>query len=137
MWTPGKTQCIADALSRFPVFKSEEKPDILVCTVLVGQATTKETLDPALEKLVKYATENAEYQKVWVAVKEHKELDLLPSNHPEQAFKSYWDAMAVEPELPNLIHYHGRIIVPKEAKKEILETLHMQHTGETKTTVLS
>ena len=64
LWTPGKTQCIADALSRLPVFKSEEKPDILVCTVLVGQATTKETLDPALKKLVKYATENAEYQKV-------------------------------------------------------------------------
>ena len=30
-WTPGKTQCIADALSRSPVFEAEEKADILVC----------------------------------------------------------------------------------------------------------
>ena len=133
LWTPGKTQCIADALSRFPVFRSEEEPDILVCTVLVNKATTKESLDPALEKLVKHATENAEYQKVLVAVKEHKKLDALPSNHPAQALRSYWDAMAVEPELPNLILYHGRIFIPMEAKKEILETLHIQHTGETKT----
>ena len=60
LWTPGKTQCIADALSRFPVFRSEEKPDILVSTVLVGQETAKEALDPALEKLVKYATDDTE-----------------------------------------------------------------------------
>ena len=30
-WTPGKTQCIADALSQSPVFEAEEKADILVC----------------------------------------------------------------------------------------------------------
>ena len=36
LWTPGKTQTIADALSRFPVFKPEEDQDILVCSVLVG-----------------------------------------------------------------------------------------------------
>ena len=29
-WTPGKTQCIADALSQSPVFEAEEKADILV-----------------------------------------------------------------------------------------------------------
>ena len=29
-WTPGKTQCIADALSRSPVFETQEKADILV-----------------------------------------------------------------------------------------------------------
>ena len=29
--------------------------------------------------------------------------------------------------------YHGRILVPNVAHKQILETLHMQHCGETKT----
>ena len=41
--------------------------------------------------------------------------------------------MAVEPELPELILYHGRIVVPTTAKQEILKTLHVQHTKETKT----
>ena len=126
LWTPGKTQCIADALSRSPVFKADEEPDILVCTVLVNRAGTDDqanhTADPALEKLIKHATEDPDYQKVWAAVRECRELNLLPSNHPAQAYKSYWDAMAVELELPNLVLYHGRIIVPKKARKEVLET---------------
>ena len=136
LWTPGKTQSIADALSRFPVFKPEEKPDILVCSVLVRQASTEETtscsLDPALEKLNQYAAKDAEYQMVLNAVKTHKKLGQLPRDHPAQDYRSHWDAMSVEPGLPKLMLYHGRIMIPKDAKREILETLHMQHSGETK-----
>ena len=33
-WTPGKTQCIADALSRSPVFEVEGTQDIVVCAAL-------------------------------------------------------------------------------------------------------
>ena len=40
--------------------------------------------------------------------------------------------MAYEPKL-GLLTVHGKIVVPKEARKAILETLHVQHTGVVKT----
>ena len=94
LWTPGKNQCIADALSRAPVFREEEKPDILVCTVLAGRVTGDESendqdfFDPALEKLIKYATEDKEYQKVRDAIKEHKELHQLPKPRLQRLLQS-------------------------------------------------
>ena len=41
--------------------------------------------------------------------------------------------MSTEQVLQKLIMYHGQILVPNVAHKQILETLHMQHCGETKT----
>ena len=32
-----------------------------------------------------------------------------------------------------LLTVHGKIVVPKEARKAVLESLHVQHTGVTKT----
>ena len=97
------------SLSRFLVFRPKEKPDILVCSVLVVQASTKEAigLDPALEKLNQYAAKDAEYQKVLDAVRTHKKLSQLPRNHPAQDYKSHWDAMSVEPALHSLMLYQG------------------------------
>ena len=64
-----------------PVFKADEKPDILVCTVLVNRADTDDeanhTADPALERLTKHAAEDPDYHKVWAAVQERRELNLL------------------------------------------------------------
>ena len=84
LWMPGKTQSITDALSRCLVFRPKEKPDILVCSVMVYQASTKEAigLDPTLEKLNQYAAKDAKYQKVLDAVKTHKKLSQLPREHP-------------------------------------------------------
>ena len=139
-WTPGKTQCIADALSRNPVFKAEEAPDVLVCGVLnteepQGQDAegAQPVRDPALEKLTAHAKADSAYQKIREAVKGRKAIDQLPTTHPAQALRSQWDALSTMPGLPNLLLYHGRIVVPDEAKAEVLKTLHVQHTGEPKT----
>ena len=40
--------------------------------------------------------------------------------------------MAYEPKL-GLLTVHGKIVVPKEARKAVLESLHVQHTGVVKT----
>ena len=80
-----------------------------------------------------HAKADQDYQKVLDGVSKHRELNQLPRDHPAQSYSSYWDALAVEPELPGLILYHGRIVVPATAKEEILKTLHVQHTKETKT----
>ena len=48
-------------------------------------------------------------------------------------FKGQWDALSTDLTLPHLLLYHGRIFVPEAAKKEGMKTLHVQHTGESKT----
>ena len=136
-WTAGKMQYIAGALSRFPVFEAEESPDILVCALLENtkgsQNRSSSILDPALQRLISHAEADPVYQKIREAVKKHKAPQKLPTSHPAQAFQSQWDALCIVPELPNLVLHHGRIIVPEAAKKEVMQTLHVQHTGETKT----
>ena len=57
------------------------------------------------------------------------ELKNLPRNHPAHLYKSYWDAFSTEETIPNIILYHGRILVPNSAQAETLRTLHMNHCG--------
>ena len=73
------------------------------------------------------------YQQVYEAIKGNRDIVKLPTTHPAQKFRSQWDALSTEETLPHLILYHGRIVVPEEARKEILKTLHIQHTGGSKT----
>ena len=135
-WTLGKTHHIADTLSRYPVFPPNDEDDVLVCSIWVarGKVTEEETeSDPALERLIEHATNEEDYQKVYLAVKNRKKLNELPKDYPAQHYRSYWHAMSLEQTLPKLVFYHGRVIVPKAAKKEVMETLHLQHSGENKT----
>ena len=73
------------------------------------------------------------HQKVREAIKGRKLPEQLPTDHPAQAFRGQWDALSTEPALQNLILYHGRIVVPKEAKTEVMQSLHVEHTGKSKT----
>ena len=83
LWTPGKTHHIADALSRYPVFPPDDEDDVLVCSIWVarGEVTEEDTeSDPALERLIEQATNDEGYQKVYLAVKNHKKLN---ENYPK------------------------------------------------------
>ena len=88
---------------------------------------------PTIKRLIKQADEDTNYQKVYEAIRAHKRLESLPKDQPAQDYKSYWHAMSTEQALPKLNIYPGRILVPNVAHKQILENLHMQHFGETKT----
>ena len=127
-WIPGKTQTIADALSRFPVFQpeKEEETDVLLRHIHC------QTPDPALRELSEAAIKDESYQKVYNAIRDKKILKNLHLEHPGWHFKNQWDSMKVD-ETYNLLLYHDRIIVPKDAQKKILELLHIQHTGIVKT----
>ena len=97
LWTPGKTDHIADALSRAPVFQPEENQDILACSVLVAKDdASEETIDPANKRLIKQAEGEANYQKVYEAIWAHRRLDSLPKYHPARDYKSYWHAISTE-----------------------------------------
>ena len=89
--------------------------------------------DKAFVELMSQAANDSDYQQVYEAVKGHKVPSQLPITHPAQKFQGQWDALSIEATLPHLILYHGQIVVPHEARKEVLKTLHIQHTGESKT----
>ena len=84
---------------------------------------------PLMETLRKHAIADQEYVKVHDAIKDKKDCGVLPGHHPAQKFKSYWDALTIEPTLPGLVLYHGRIWVPAKARSNILNKLHKDHCG--------
>ena len=86
-----------------------------------------------MEKLITEAKADQAYQKIREAVKGGKVPRDLPTSHPAQKFQGQWDALSTTPELQGLLLYHGRIVVPEAAKTEVMKTLHVQHTGESKT----
>ena len=119
------------------MFEAKETQDILVCAALETHGGSRiegePVLDPALERLTKHAVNDTAYQKVHEAVKGCKTPHNLLTSHPAQVFKSQWEALSTDLALPQLLLYHGRIVVPEVAKKEVIKTLHVQHTGESKT----
>ena len=127
-WIAGKNHEIADALSRAPVFQPEEedRADVLVQTLRVTE------IDPALKKIIGYAEHDQDYQAIVDTIAQKKKLSDLPKSHPAQVFKNQWDYLSFQHEF-GLITYNERIVVPEEARKGVLETLHIQHTGQTKT----
>ena len=136
LWTAGKYNWIADALSRSPVFAAEQDDPELVCTVKTAQIckTSQETnrsYDPALQKIIDIAEEDADYQQCYQDVK--KKLVDLPTDHPGQKLASVWSALSIEDDLPGLLLYHGRIFVPQKAVESVLKTLHIQHSAVDKT----
>ena len=139
-WTPGKLQTVADALSRSPVWGPEDQRDILACSVRVAQTNSVDqeaTIDKAIKALGDDAKSEKEYHDAYLALKAKKELIDLPRDHAAQKYKENWSFMAVEPDMPNLMLYMGRIMVPERAKARVKETLHLAHLGETKTLALA
>ena len=84
--------------------------------------------DKAFVELMSQAANDSDYQQVYEAVKGYKVPSQLPTTHPAQKFQGQWDALSTEAALPHLILYHRRIVVPHKARKEVLKTLHIQHT---------
>ena len=129
-WIEGKKQTIADALSRSPVSDPEEDEtrDVLIRHIVCDTVQP----DLALRKLSEATSKDAVYQEIMKAIRGHKVLKDLPTDHPGQAFKQQWDALSID-ETHGLLLFHERIVVPKLARREVLERLHTQHCGINKT----
>ena len=77
LWTQGKVNRIADALSRNPVFnpEPEEEQDILACLVVVARKVGEASEDAAktdlaIEALTEHAENDKEYNRLYLGVKE-------------------------------------------------------------------
>merc|ERR1712020_471300 len=127
-WIPGKKQVIADALSRYPVFQpeAEDQTDVLV-HILKAQE-----MDPALKAIADAAEKDEEYQQIVAALSAGKLTNDLQKGHPGWMLKNQWEFMGFQDQY-GLVVYHDRIFVPEEARKNVLAKLHVQHTGQNKT----
>ena len=127
-WIPGKNQVVADALSRYPVFQpeSEDQADVLVQVLKVHE------MDPALKLIFDAAEKDEEYQQIIAAISAGKPVKDLQKGHPGWMLKKQWGFLGFQDQY-GLIVFHDRIFVPEEARKHVLEKLHIQHTGQNKT----
>jgi len=130
-YVPGKLNEIADALSRSPVFQPEiqDQEDVLVQAL----AVKVEPLDPQVASIVEMAASCAEYQELVRTIQHGRQLAELPVDHPARGlYRNVFHTMAYEPSI-GLLTIHNKIVVPKEARKQVLKSLHIQHTGVVKT----
>ena len=125
-WIAGKNHVIVDALSRNPVFMAKNHDNIIIRKV------AEMVPDPALESVSKHAEEDKDYQEVVDAVKRGIHVKKLHKSHPAQQYRSLWEEISVYEE-DRLLTISNRIIVLTAARKAILASIHIQHTGQTKT----
>ena len=132
-WREGKTNQIADALSRAPVFpatnEAESENFVDVCHTIT---TLQNEPDPILAPMIQAAKSDIDYQTIIRALGEIKNPKVLPSYHPGRQLGSVWSQLSVN-KLGLIILDGNRIFVPKSQRKGLLQNIHAAHCGTGKT----
>jgi len=126
-WTPGKTHCIADALSRAPIFDPPE-PLVAEQNEVLAMARATRPADPALDYIYEAASSDENYRKVLAALQAGVHERNLHPDHPAAPYKKLWPRMGVRHDTIITLDY-SRIIVPQAARRPLLEKLHYSHPG--------
>ena len=122
-WMPGKQLCIADALSRAPVFHPADK-DIHV-------VLTRSQDNPQLKSIIKCAEEDERYQIMNKFFMNPTPLKSLSPDHPVIPLLPIWHEVCLDDT--GLLLYGDRIIVPERYRQHILDVLHVPHAGISRT----
>ncbi len=135
-WEGGKHNLIADALSRAPVSAAapldageQQEEAVFVRALVEGNAD-------AASWLYLEAQEDDDYQKLLGAHLGGTSVRNLPPDHPAHCYKGVWDQLSTTegPAGRLLLVLDGaRIVVPRRARRKILELLHRPHAGVVKT----
>ena len=128
-WHEGKTNHIADALSRAPVFPPEETDNENFVDVCKAIRTLQKHPDPILEPMIKAAKEDTDYQMIIQALGKIKNPKTLPNNHPGRQFSSVWSQLSIDNHSDLIILNGNRIVVPKSERKYLLHLIHASHCG--------
>ena len=128
---PGKEHLVADAFSRAPFFDPPEM-EVVSNAVFVN----KVSLDASLQQLYDIAITDKAYQSIIKALLDDVNVNDLPTNHAAKTYRSIWDDLSVLDDTL-IVFDSSRIVVPKEARPDILEKLHLSHSGIVKTRQLA
>ena len=121
---------VADALSRHPVKRDVEVVDANV----VLAVTEDEDEAMSLKVLDKLAAEDHDYQLIREALINNVRAQNLPPDHPGRSYRTDWHLLGTQ---DNLVTFGETILVPKAARKELLQMLHFAHLGQQKTIALA
>ena len=128
-WREGKTNHIADALSRAPVFPPDETEREGFVDVCRAITTLQKDPDPILAPMIKAAKADTDYQMIIQALGNVKNPKSLPLNHPGRQFSSFWSELSVDGHLGLIILNSNRIVVPKSQRQDLLHLIHAAHCG--------
>ena len=139
-WRPGKSNLMADALSRNPVSPPGEPEEVAGPCVCRAIRSGSGEGDPALAPLLAAAAADPAYQQLVQAVLttiNPSNLNPLlapglPADHPARAFDKVWKELSVHPT-GLVVFRNDRIVVPVAHQQQILKTLHIAHCGMQKT----
>ena len=136
-WIAGRDNTVADLISRTKK-RRQEIPEMKESCRRTFTEKQDPRQDPALKDLFEAASEDEDYKVIIDAVRAGvKDVKKLPKNHLGRAYSSEWSYLAVLDDEPStlLVHDHTKILVPKKARKKILEALHVSHQGAAESTV--
>ena len=133
-WTAGKYHDAADALSRFPIFDAYEDEFEHEITSEEEAVVRQVAEDPRVIELAKAARGDSDYQEVISSFCEGTNIEKLPFDHPTKPYKSVWSNISlVDTSGGRVLAMDGRLIIPKEKRREWLGELHKTHQGIEKT----
>ena len=139
-WAKGKSNLMADALSRFPVAPPGEPDEVAgpcVCNAINVLSEVREaSSDLTLEPLLAAAKSDPDYQSLIEAVSTvvnpsnlNENLSKgLPPSHPAREFDNVWKELSIH-DLGLVVMRNDRIVVPKSYRQTILQKLHVAHCG--------
>ena len=128
-WQEGKSNHIADALSRAPVFPPDETENEGFVDVCRAIKILQSKPDPILEPMIKASKADTDYQMIIEALGKIKTPKNLPINHPGRQLSSVWSELSVDNNLGLIILNGNRIVVPKSERKNLLQLIHASHCG--------
>ena len=129
-WRPGKLHSIADALSRYPVFKGEASD---VFNSELSRKITDLRDEPTMQ-FIWDAAKSVDYHRVVLALRNGRDLKQLQQSHPARCLKGVWHQLSLYDDHEyTLIMVDGqKIFVPEGARRKLLHLWHNSHAGEKK-----
>ena len=117
---------IADCLSRYPrPEKAEEEIDVINSLQAINEANYSQ-MPLTIHDIKKAASDDQDYQSLVKAIKDGIRPRNLPPQHAGRMYKSDWHMLGTD---DNLVTMDDRILVPRQARKDLLNMLHRTHLG--------